>query len=496
MPHRKPADFTAAIDARRRALLQALGASALLPACARSTAALPALSRAATRVVIVGAGMAGLSAANALRHAGVECVVLEARERIGGRLWTRDLGGLPVDFGASWIHSPDGNPMSDFADAAGVSRTPVDPTRNLLSIHAYDEIHGTLLQPEVDLAFATYAGFEQSASLWLQQLGPEASVKQGIEAYMNVVGAAMPATQRAQGLHVTRYVHETFEAADWNDISLNYLVNSPAISYGGSEFGDFPDGGYIRLVEAMAGTSDVRLAHEVTRIEHRADGVSVHATHAGEALRFEGSHVLVTVPLGVLKAGVIDFDPPLPQRKRDAIARVGFGHFEKIALRFERAFWEDGTPPHSHFYFISGDAQQPMEMPLFLDLQKSFGEPVLVGLTSGAYAQHFAGLDDDTLRTRVTAILRQAYGAEVPEPVELLRTRWLHDPHSRGSYSYLAVGSSPEDMDALAEPASDTLLFAGEATYKERYGYADGALSSALREVRRLLGRDAGVTPN
>lgn len=483
-------------DPRRRALLQALGAAALLPACSRSGApTLAPLRSAATRVIIVGAGMAGLTAANALRHAGVECVVLEARDRIGGRLWTRDLGGLPVDLGASWIHSPDGNPMSDFADAAGVSRTPVDPISNLLSIHAYDETSGALLTPETALAFASYAGFEQSAALWLQQLGSDASVKDGIEAYLRVAGAPMLPAQRAHAQHVTRFVHETFEAADWADISLNYLVNSPAISYGGSEFGDFPDGGYVKLSEAMAGASDVRLSHEVMRIEHRMDGVTIHATHEGETLRFEGSHVLVTVPLGVLKAGGLEFDPPLPARKLDAIARLGLGHFEKIALRFERAFWEDGALPRSHFYFFSADPQQPMELPFFIDLQKSHGQPVLIGLTSGGYAEHFAQLDDETLRTRMIEILRKAYGNDVPEPTQILRTRWAHDAHARGSYSYIAVGSSPDDMDALAEPASDTLLFAGEASYKERYGYADGALSSALREVRRLLGRDAGVTP-
>jgi len=482
-------------DPRRRELLRLLGAvgmTAALPGCARSEAPTTPM-----RVLIVGAGMAGLTAANALRQAGVDSVIIEGRDRIGGRLWTRDLGGIPVDFGGSWIHDPTGNPMSDFADRAGVARTPVDPTNDLTSINAYDETIGrSLLLPEVLEAFAAYPGFDETANVWLQQVGPQASVKDGIEAYMAVAGLAMLPDQRARAQHVVRYVHETFDAADWGDISLEYLVNSPIDSYGGSEFGDFPVGGYTRLVQAMAGRSDVRLNHRVTRIEHGDTGVTVYAEYGGETVSFSGSHVIVTVPLGVLKAATVAFDPPLAPRKLGAIQRVGFGHFEKVGLRFAQPFWESGTPQHTHFYFVAKNADYPMELPLFLDYQNAIGQPALVGLVSGAYAKHFATLSENEIRTRVLAILRETYGASVPEPTDVLTSNWANDEFAHGSYSYLAVGSTPDDMDALAEPASARLLFAGEATYKKRYGYADGALSSGLREVRRLLGTDkVGVVP-
>lgn len=441
--------------------------------------------------------MAGLTAANALRNAGVDSVILEARDRIGGRLWTRDVGGLAVDFGGSWIHEPTGNPMSDFADRCGVSRTPVDPTNDIASIYAYDERTGPLLTPEILHAFAGYEGFEETAGTWLRQVGADASMKAGIEAYYATVGPAMLPDQRRRAEHVTRYIHETFDAADWDAISLYYDVNSPIDSYGGSQFGDFPDGGYIQLVNAMAGRSDIRLGHRVTRIAYDADGVHVDVDTSDGPQTFDATHAIVTLPLGVLKAGDVAFDPPLPDDKLGAIQRVGYGHFEKVALRFERAFWEDGTPQRSHFYFVSADAQQPMEFPFFLDLQKSFNQPVLVGLTSATFAEHFVTLTQDQIAARVLAILREAYGSGVPDPTQVMTSAWGVDPFSHGSYSYLAVGSTPEDMDALGEPIGERVLFAGEATYKQRYGYADGALSSALREVNRLLGtNNASVTPN
>lgn len=486
-------------DLRRRALLRALGvagASALLPGCGRSSGA-GARGGPVGPVIIIGAGMAGLTAANALRHAGVDCVVLEGRDRIGGRLWTRDLGGIPVDMGGSWIHEPDGNPMSEFADRCGVERTEVDPTANLLSIYGYDEGSGALLPTDTAHAFAAYEGFVETESLWLSQAGDAASVKDGIEAYLAVAGAAMLPQQRLRAQHVTRFVHETFDAADWDDISLYYSVNSPVETYGGSEFGDFPIGGYTRLVQAMAGHTPVLLNHEVTRIEHGDAGVTVHALHEGQPLSFSGSHVLVTASLGVLKAGVLQFDPPLPLRKLEAIDKLGYGHFEKIALRFDQPFWQEGgLLPRTHFYFVSGDAQQPMEFPFFLDYQKAIGQPALVGLTSGQFAQQLAQMGEQAAQARVTAILREAYGSGVPEPTHVLCSSWGNDPFARGAYSYFAVGSAPEDMDTLAEPVGERLLFAGEATYKSRYGYADGALSSALREVRRILGTDdVGVDP-
>jgi monoamine oxidase len=441
------------------------------------------------RVLVVGAGMAGLTFANALRNAGVEVLVLEARERIGGRLWTRDVGGVPIDFGGSWIHDPKGNPMSAFADQAGVARTPVDPTNDLATIHAYDERTGTLLKPDIVHAFAGYEGFEETAGDWLRQVGNQASMRDGIEAYYADVGLAMTADQRRRAEHVTRFIHEAFDAGPWDRISLYYDVNSPIDSYGGSEFGDFPVGGYTRLVQAMAGSMAVKLGHRVTRIVQSANGVIVEAEVDGQALHFEGSHVLVTLPLGVLKAGRVAFDPPLSAARQDAVARLGFGNFEKIAMTFEHAFWEDGTPPGTHLYFLSANTDYPMEFPFFLDYQHAIGQPALVGFATADFARHFVQLTPDAIQARAMAILREAYGAAIPDPLAALTSSWGNDPYTLGCYSYLAVGSTPADMDALAEPQG-RVLFAGEASNSARYGYADGALSSGLREARRLLGTD------
>jgi len=181
----------------------------------------------------------------------------------------------------------------------------------------------------------------------------------------------------------------------------------------------------------------------------------------------------------------------LPDSKQSAIARVGFGHFEKVVMSFYQPFWESGVPRKTHLYFRSASPDYPMEFPFFIDLQKALGQPALVGLTSADFAQHFVEMTEDQIRARVMAILGEVYGSAVIEPTDFRISGWGKDEFANGSYSFLSVGSTPEDMDTLAEPIGGRVLFAGEATYAARYGYADGALSSGLREAARLLGTEA-----
>jgi polyamine oxidase len=135
------------------------------------------------RVLVVGAGIAGLTVANALTHAGVECVVLEARERIGGRLHTADVGGSPVDLGGSWIHMPDGNPMSALARLAGVSCRSADPVPEIAGFDCGEGRRLSAAETE-DVLGLYIEGFPEAAEGLLARLGPDASVADGIEAFV------------------------------------------------------------------------------------------------------------------------------------------------------------------------------------------------------------------------------------------------------------------------------------------------------------------------
>ncbi|RYP84160.1 FAD-binding protein [Nocardioides guangzhouensis] len=219
------------------------------------------------RVLVVGAGIAGLTVANALAHAGVVCVVLEARERIGGRLQTVDLVGTPVDLGGSWVHHPVGNPVRRLADGVGIPCRPGDP---LPTLSAFDCATGQRLShAEVEAGLeAELAGFTDALGGLRATLGPTASAAEGIDAHLAASGLTADALRRArQGLRASV---EADAAGAAEHQSLEWLWTQA--EYGGELFGDLPDGGYSGVVDALAAGLDVRLDWPAARVAATGDG--------------------------------------------------------------------------------------------------------------------------------------------------------------------------------------------------------------------------------
>jgi len=439
------------------------------------------------RVVVVGAGFAGLSAANALRNAGVEVVVLEGRDRLGGRAWTRDVGDAPIDLGGSWIHTPVGNPMSRLADQVGVRRVPVPITNNLLATEsAWDAVRGTwLTREEFVPAFVGTAIFESALPALRAALGPTATLEEAIVQHLLERNLDAPLDRYVD--FAIRLIAGAESSLPADDVSLQWYFGY-GTQYGGNEDGDFPIGGFRTLVDALAQGLDVRLGEAVTRISYDPGGVEV-TTEQGV---HTGSHAIVSVPLGVLKAGDIVFSPSLPADKLLAIGRLGFGYFEKVALRFDEAFWR-ASGDRTDFLYTS--ARTRLEYPLYLDLTEVVGAPALVMLTSGEFARSLMGVPAAARIDRVMEILREIHGPQVPDPLEAFATDWAGDPFTRGAYPYTSPGSSPFDFDVLGEPVDGRLLFAGDATTQDRNGYTDGAMMTGIREAKRLLGTRTVLLP-
>ena len=422
-------------------------AATLLPGCRGGDAR-------GEHVVVVGAGMAGLAAARRLADAGVEVTVLEARERIGGRMWTDASLGVPIDLGAAWIHGTDGNPIVGLAADAGAATVETD----FSDVVVYDG-QRVVDDAAVQAAFAAW----DEITARLEALGENA-------------GEDVPLSD---GLA---------EVADLNDSVLAWVVRSAVVSEYAADpdqlslawFGqegqfDGPDlilpGGYAQLAQYLAHGLDIRTGTEVMRIADDGSGVQVDTSHG----QVSADRVIVTVPLGVLKAGTIAFNPPLPDAKRRAIERLGFGLLNKVVLAFEEPFW-----PESPDMFGLLGAEQPVGD--VLNGLTFAGAPLLVALRGGDFARTREELSDQDAIGEVLAAL------DAPEPTGALVTRWASDPYARGSYTFLAVGSSPADLRALAEPASERLLFAGEATQEEFFATVHGAYMSGLREADRILG--------
>ena len=264
--------------------------------------------------------------------------------------------------------------------------------------------------------------------------------------------------------------------------SLRWMWNE--LEYGGNYFGDVPEGGYRRLTEAMATGIDVRLGVEVTEVATSAGGVHVRGA---DGCSEEGSHVVVTVPLGVLKRGAPRFSPGLPSDRLAAIGRLGFGRFEKVALRFDEPFWRaEGFP---HMMVFPRDPGEWMVWVMGLD---AFGAgPVLVFFVFHSAAGRVLDQGRDDAVRWALGMLAEAIGRPCPEPVAVAVTSWAADPYAGGAYTHIPPGASPADADLLGEPVGGRLLFAGEHTQSARLAYADGALTSGIREAKRLLSRSS-----
>ncbi len=456
----------------RRRFLQLLGtasAGIVIPGCGSSDG--HKQSDALGPVIVVGAGISGLTVANAMATAGVEVVVLEARDRIGGRTWTADIGGVRVDLGGAWIHGPDGNPIACFAAANDIGWRLAETVDATLS--GYDPHAGFISGPELLRFLEVQLQFEDAIDELVSSLGPNASLNSGTTLFLDQKGFTGD-DRRYADFAIRQGIGELFYGGPADITSLAALFDD--LELGGGNH--FPNGGYIEVVNALATGLDVRLNEAVASIRYDSRGVVVST--GTQMLR--GSHVVVTVPLGVLKAQRIEFDPPLPAEKRGAIERLDMGNLEKVVLRFDRAFWHDAR--RRNFIYLSDTYG---EFPFFFDYTPFAGTPTLVGLYSGGFARQAAARSDDDMRARVTAILGEVFAIEPPAPTHFMRTRWTADSLSYGSYSYVPVGGNLDDMNLLAAPIGDRLLFAGEATVPEYYGTVHAAFISGVREAKRLL---------
>lgn len=417
-------------------------------------------------VLVIGAGASGLGAAKELVDAGKRVIVLEGRERIGGRLYTdRTWSTAPVDLGASWIHGEKGgNPVTALVRSLGLE-TSVTTWENV-ALYADGErlSKHEARQVERVLARALEAVEEQGG-------GKDRSVAAAIDAAADELQLSSD-ERRALAYGVSAQIESDF-ACDASDLSLRGWAE------GKSDEGEdlaFPRG-YDQILGALTGGVDVRLSHVVTRVAHDGSGVVVHTSKG----TFTAPRAIVTLPLGVLRSGAVKFEPGLPEAKTSAISAMRMDVLQKVYLRFAKPFWPEDVE-------IFGRVAAGGEFVSLVNMARLAKEPILLFFNAGSYARKVEEMTDDAVRDLATKHLREMFGPAVPTPEACLVTRWGKDPFALGSYSHLPVGAKPSDRKALAAPVGDRLFFAGEATESDYPATVHGALLSGRREARRILG--------
>jgi monoamine oxidase len=429
-------------------------------------------------VLVIGAGAAGLAAAMELASAGRSVRVLEARDRIGGRIWTRGEPGFPVpiELGAEFIH---GEPDSTFALLRRLGVAAVDTQGP----------HWTCRQGRLalrgDLFRQVHAALRRSrARLRARDLS--------FEAFLSRIGSRqLNRDARALALALV----EGFDAADPATVSARSIVEE----WVGGEALDAPQfrplGGYGALLAPIAVSLEqagvaLQTNSVVRELRWRKGAVEAEGLRLGESFRARAKQAIVALPLGVLQlppgapAGV-RFDPPLAGKDR-ALRQLGSGPVLKAVLRFDDPFWERaarGGCRDAAFFHVP-DAPFPTfwtALPV--------RAPLLVAWAGGPGAARLAGAHRDEVLEVVFASLRSAFGARLLRRARLESAAlhdWQRDPFARGAYSYVLTGGGPARR-ALARPLQDTLFFAGEATdFRGEAGTVAGALQSG-----RAAGRAA-----
>ena len=426
-------------------------------------------------VIVIGAGAAGLAAAGALVRAGRAVLLLEARDRIGGRICTRHEPALPVplELGAEFIHGP--APLTRALLERGGSGA-IDAAGSRWRLREGE------LQPAADWLDELSAAFGSAGILRQQDLSFDALLEQ------------LPL--RPETKVAARRMAEGFDAADTARASARAI----AAEWAGDTLGDTPqsrpEGGYAALLAALmqplhAAGARVQLQSPVHSVLWSHGSVSVAGERLGARFEARAARAILTLPLGVLLAGDsgeggVHFAPALA-RKRAALQGLASGAVLKVLLRFRTPFWEQlqqGRYRDATF-FHTPEA-------LFPTFWTSYParSPLLVAWSGGPRAQQLAaGASSAQIARAAVTALGSLFGAAA-EVDRLLEAYYLHDwqsdPYACGAYSYVLVGGG-QARAQLGEPLEGTLFFAGEATDRQEAGTVSGALRSGVRAAQQVL---------
>ncbi len=416
-------------------------------------------------VAIVGAGVAGLSAARELKRLGHTVKVFEARDRAGGRVWTDNKLGTPVDMGAAWIHGNSGNPVFKLCRQHKIPTAKTDYAEATL----IDEC-GKEASPLDKVAFAARANrLLPRLKRLARTLESDITVKEAVR---------LLAEKQSLGKMELPFLNrqlielEAYNGASLEELSLHNILIAAEHRHGDDLL--FP-GGQAQWIDVLARDTDIVFNAPVKAIKQNPNEVVIQMNDS----EFVGDAAVVTLPLGVLKAKRIEFYPELSQEKQNAIERIKMGSFNKIAMRFDEPYW--GTTS-DFIELIPTNHNQTIQL---LSLYRYTNEAIIVVCVAANTSRQWENLSDKEITEKALKFLRQLYGETVKDPLLVSISRWGKDEYSLGAYSILNPEAKHTDFESLSK-SEGRFFFAGEATCFEYQGTIHGAYNSGIRAAKEL----------
>jgi monoamine oxidase len=399
-------------------------------------------------VAVIGAGAAGLAAAHELAAAGLDVLLVEARDRIGGRAWTlREGQPCPLDLGCGWLHSADVNPWAEIAEELGF---------------ALDKSTPPWARRSRDRGFAPgeYEDFSRASELFWDRLeeakddNPDRPASAFVEAGSRWIPLIESISSYYNGAALD--LVSTRDIGRYTDTGVNWRVVE----------------GYGALIAAYGADLPVVLDAPVSAIDHSGPRVKIETSRGIISARA----AIITVPTDVLASGAIAFRPAIDD-KLHAAAHLPLGLADKLFFRMERA---QDFPHGTHFFGVTDQLTASYHV-------RPLGCPIIECYFGGSLAADLEKSGAAAFESYAREQLTHHLGADVVANVTAIAcTFWQTDPFARGSYSHALPGHA-DDRFALAAPVGDRLFFAGEACSPEFFSTAHGAYLTGIDAARSLL---------
>ncbi|KAL2610936.1 hypothetical protein R1flu_022628 [Riccia fluitans] len=442
-----------------------------------------------TDVIIIGAGAAGLSAGKTLSERGVvNFVILEATEKIGGRVRNANFGGVKVELGANWIEGVNGekeNPVYTLANEVNLKYSYAfydNYSQNIYDHTGY--LAPEVVAPAVERADESFDYVEALGTNFTNENLDDISVLTAQRFFGRV-----PSSPVEMAIDSWKYDFSSAEPPRVTSLRNSEPLPTDSIlgpdSYFVSDQRGYatvlhPLAYYLRCDEGVCNDPRLKLSTVVTKITYSTEGVTVHTE---DDITYNGKAAILTVSIGVLQSDLINFSPDLPFWKLSAIYQFNMAVYTKIFLKFPKRFWPIGPGTE---YILYADEKRGY-YPFWQHLEQEFpGENIIFTTVTDDESRRIEQMPDNETLAEVMLVLRKMFGPDIPNATDILYPRWWQDKYFRGTFSNWPIGVSSYEYKQLQAPVG-RLYFSGEHCSEQYNGYVHGAIFAGNETAHEVL---------